>query len=435
MKAPDAKPTWSARWPLLIGFTALLLLVGGIGYWSFQANIAGAVVSPGVIEVESNRQVVEHPDGGVVGELLVRNGDRVEAGDVLLRLDDTLLRSEYAVVESQFYEVLSRIARLEAERDEAEQMILADRLKEKAANSQNVADQIAGQERLLEARRDLVTQQSDQLNERVQQVENQIVGTEAQLSSMRLQLGLIADEIADQQVLLDRGLAQASRVSSLKREDARLRGDIGRLEAAIAELRGEIANLRLEDLRLQSSIREEAITQLRDLESSELEYAERLISLGETLDRLDVRAPVDGVVYDSQVFAEKSVVQPAAPILYIVPQDQPLVISAQIDPIHIDQIGPGQTASLRFTSLDQRLTPEVLGKVARVSADALQDPDRGYSYYEAQILPDPQELEKLGDQEILPGMPVETYIRTVDRTPFEYLTKPLADYFNRAFRE
>ena len=210
---------------------------------------------------------------------------------------------------------------------------------------------------------------------------------------------------------------------------------IGRLEATIAELRGQIASFRLEDLRLRSSIREEAITQLRDLEASEIEYAERMIALGATLDRLEVRAPVDGVVYDSQVFAVKSVIQPAVPILYIVPQDQPLVISAQIDPIHIDQIGPGQTASLRFTSLDQRMTPEILGKVTRVSADALQDPDRGFSYFEAQILPDPEELVKLGDQELLPGMPVESYIRTVDRTPFEYLTKPLADYFNRAFRE
>lgn len=426
---------WSARRPILIGLAALIILIGGLGLWSVTARIAGAVVASGVVEVESNRQVVQHPEGGVVGEILARDGASVTAGDVVLRFDDTLVRSELAIVEGQYFETLARGARLEAERDEADTITFPALLTDRAATHAEARDQMEGQSRLFSARRASLVQQSEQLQEQARQIGNQIDGTRAQLTSLAAQQKLIADEITDQRSLLDRGLAQASRLSALQREDARLLGEIGQLDALIAQYRGEIAGLRLQELRLATTRREEAITQLRDLEAREIELAERRLALLDRLSRMEVRTPVSGRVLDSQVFALRAVVQPASPILYVVPQGQPLIINARVEPIHIDQVQIGQEASLRFTALDQRLTPEITGTVSNLSADALVDAVTGQPYFAADIVPRAEDLGKLGTQHLLPGMPVEAFIKTTDRTPLAYLTKPLTDYFTKAFRE
>ena len=428
-------PRWSARTPILVGLAALIILIGGLGLWSVSARIAGAVVASGTVEVESNRQVIQHPEGGVVGEILARDGASVAAGDVVLRFDDRLLRSELSIVEGQYFETLARTARLEAEREEADDVIFPDALIARAATSAEASNQMQGQERLFQARRSSRAQQIEQLQEQARQIGNQIEGTEAQLVALGAQQRLIAQEIADQQSLLDRGLAQASRLSALQREDARLLGEIGQLEANIAQFRGEIAGLKLEELGLGTTLREEAITQLRDLEAREIELAERRLALLDRLSRMEVRTPVSGRVLDSQVFAIRAVVQPASPILYVVPQGQPLIINARVPPIHIDQVQIGQDASLRFTALDQRLTPEITGTVSNLSADALIDQVTGQPYFAAQITPLEDDLGKLGDQELLPGMPVEAFIKTDERTPLAYLTKPLTDYFTKAFRE
>ena len=228
---------------------------------------------------------------------------------------------------------------------------------------------------------------------------------------------------------------QATRVLQLQREEARLQGEIGRLRSVIAEARGRIAGIEIEVLKLGDRRREEAIAMLRDLRYSEIDLKARQMQLSERLARLDVRAPVDGVVFDSRVFAVQSVVQAAQPILFIVPGDQPFQVMARIDPVHIDQVFAGQPVSLRFTTFDQRVTPEIEGQVVRLSADVVSDDATGAIYYEAIIAPNTASIAAAGSLELRPGMPVEAFLKTRDRTPMSYLTQPMTSYFNRAFRE
>ncbi len=429
----NERPNYSPALPLTVGLVALALLIASIGVWSVRTQIAGAIIASGIIEVENNRQVVQHAEGGVVGAIFARDGDAVAAGDLLIRLDDTLLRSELAVAELQLIELAARRARLEAERDGADEMMLPEALL--ASSQSSAVEQIDGQRSLFAARRDTLARELNQIEERILQSGTRISGTEAQIAALETQADLVADELADQEDLLARGLVPAQRVSSLRREAARLAGEIGELTARVAEFKGQIAGDRLERLRRVNERREGAIRELRDIQFRELELAEQRRSLTERLSRLDIRTPVGGIVYGTTVFAEKSVIQPAEPIMYIVPQDQPLIVSARLDAIHIDQVHVGQPATLRFSAFNQRTTPEVEGRVTTVSADVFRDEVTGQPYYRVFVIPLAREIPKLDDQELLPGMPVETFLKTEDRTPLSYLTKPLTDYFGRAFRE
>ncbi|MBM9595873.1 HlyD family type I secretion periplasmic adaptor subunit [Roseitranquillus sediminis] len=425
---------WSVKVPVLLGLAALIVLVGGLGVWSVQARIAGAVIATGMVEVESNRQVVQHPEGGVVGEILARDGDRVEAGEVVLKFDDTLLRSELAVIDGQLHEIAARRARLVAERDASDEIDFGEDLLELAETVPAVAEQVEGQRNLFHARRDTVARETEQLAEQRREIDNEIRGIEAQLAGLRTQQELVASERADSEELLEKGLIQLSRVSSLRREDARLTGEIGKLEADIARSRGRISGLTIEELKLETTRREEAITTLRDLDFRQIELAEQRLSLRERLMRMEVRAPVSGVIYGSRVFALQSVVQPAEPIMFVIAQDQPLVVASKVEPVNVDQVYQGQDVRLRFTAFDQRWTPEIMGKVTRVSADVIEDEATGAPYFRVEVLPAEDETAKLEGQTLLPGMPVETYFQTGDRTPLAYLTKPLMDYFRRAMR-
>lgn len=427
---------WSARLPVVLGFAGLVILVGGFGVWATQTQIAGAIIASGRIEVDQNRQVVQHPEGGVVAEIGVKEGDAVEAGDLLLQLDVTQLRSRLVIIESQLYEFMARRGRLEAERDGRESLTFDPELLRVSAERPQVAELIRGQENLFEARNETTARTREQLSERAAQTRNQIVGVEAQEASLARQLELIEQELEAQQSLLTRGLAQASGVLALQRQAASLDGQLGELAASKAQAEQRITEIEIEVLRLGTTRREEAITRLRDLRTRELELIEQRQSLLADIERMELRAPVSGIVYNMRVQTLRSVIRPADPVLFLIPQDRPLVIAARVDPIHIDQIVTGQAVNLRFSALDQRTTPELVGQVALVSADAFEDEALGASYYRAEIVLNPGEQEKLTDGQVLiPGMPVEAFIRTDDRSPLTYLIKPLMDYFNRAFRE
>ena len=427
---------WSARRPVLVGLVGMLLLVGGFGTWSVLSSIAGAVVASGRIEVDRNRQVVQHLDGGIVAEILVDEGDTVAKGTPLLRLDSNELTSQLIITEGQLFELMARRGRLEAERDSASGIVFDATLVELAVGRPEVDDLMAGQQRLFLARQDSVARETEQLEKRRAQIRDQIVGIKAQQESARLQLQLIGKELESQQSLLDRGLAQAGTVLNLRRTMADLEGSLGELLATEAQAAGRITEIEIEILKLGTGQREEAITRLRDLRYQELELAEKRRSLLDRLNRLDITAPVSGIVYGLQVHTPRSVIRPAEPVLYLVPQDRPLVIAAQVDPIHVDQIFIGQEVTLRFSGLDQRQTPELFGTVTKLSADAFEDEGSGLSYYRTEIVLNDGEAEKLPEGTVLiPGMPVESYIRTADRSPLAYLVKPLTDYFAKAFRE
>ncbi len=431
----SARPATSARMPLLVGFLALGILVGGFGAWGVLTRLSGAVIAQGQVEVEQNRQAIQHPDGGLVAELRVREGDAVAAGDLLVRLDPELLASELAIVEGQLFEIMARRGRLEAERDGLDTVTFDPVLTEVAAVRPEVAEQMDGQVRLHEARRASRAQETDRLYKRRDQITTQIEGIRAQRTALATQLDLIAEELADQQKLLDRGLAQASRVLALQREQARLEGTLGELVAQEGQAAERITEIEIEVLRLGTRIREEAISMLRDLQYRELELAERRRALTARLARLEIRAPLDGLVFGLTVFGPGAVVRPAEPVMYIVPRDRPLVIAARVQAIDVDQVHPGQQVTLRFPALDMRNMPDIFGEVTRVSGDAFLDERHGIAFYRAEIVMSEAELSKLGDVPLVPGMPVEAYLRTVDRSPLDYLVRPLAIYFNRAFRE
>lgn len=432
-----AKPqgVWSARLPLVVGFAAVILLVGGLGAWSVGTQIAGAVVTSGVVRVESERQVIQHPDGGVVGEILARDGARVAAGDVLIRLDGTFLRSELLIIERQLAEIFARRKRLEAERDDAEAPDFDGAPGFMLIDGASIAEQISGQGALFAARRTSLAQEARTLAEQQAQIGRQIEGAKAQRAAAERQLDLVGKELADVESLFERGLVQAGRVLDLQREAARLEGEVGRLVSVEAEAGTRIAALDIEILKLKDRRREEAITQLRDLQFSEIELEERRISLNERLARLDLRAPLGGTVFGAQITTTGAVVQAAEPVMYLVPDGQPLEIVARIEPTDIDQVRPGQPVMLTLSAFSRKTTPDIPGTVLRVSADAEVDRNTGASFYEAVILPDPGALDALDGLSLLPGMPVEAFLRTDDRTPLAYLAQPLLVYFNRAFRE
>lgn len=426
---------WSARVPLTFGIIGLLVLVGGFGTWAVKTNISGAIIANGRIEVDQNRQVVQHPDGGVVADIQVDEGDMVEQGQILIRLDSKLLTSKLLIAEGQLYELMARRGRLSAERDDASELMFDDVLLQAAARRTDVADLIDGQRRLFHARRESIARETEQLEKRRGQIGNQIDGIGAQKKSMSRQIQLIQKELISQQTLLDKGLAQASTVLALQRTTANLDGTLGELIANEAEAEGKITEIDIEILKLGSKRREEAISRLRDLQYRELELAEQRRSLIEQLDRLDISAPVSGIVYGLQVHTLRSVIQSADPVLYLVPQDRPLVIAARVEINHIDKVFVGQSVTLRFSALDQRLTPELFGTVMQVSADAFEDANSQDSYYRIEVALNDGEMDKLPtDTLLIPGMPVETFIRTDDRSPMSFLIKPLADYFNKAFR-
>ena len=421
---------WSMRRHLLIGLVALVVLVGGFGSWAVRAQIAGAVIVSGLIEVDQNRQIVQHPNGGVVAEIRVQEGDEVRQGDVLLRLDAQDLRAELSVVEGLLYETLAQRARLEAERDNAVYLTF-DALLEHTG-----ADLRAGQIELFDARRDSAARRVEQLQNRNDQITAQVQGIWAQQVALETQIGLIDEELATQRALRERGLAQGSTILNLQREKARLGGQLGELAASAGGANERAAEIEIAILSLQSTRREDAIAQLRDLQSRELELRERKGGLVRQLERLDIRAPISGVVYGLSVFGNRSVVRPADPLLVIVPQDRPLVIATQVAPTDIDALTLGQEVRVRISALDQRTTPELLGTIAVLSADAFSDDITGRSYYRAEIRLGAGEIARLPQgAALIPGMPVEAYIRTTDRTPINYLMQPMMDYIARMFRD
>jgi HlyD family secretion protein len=435
-RAPsEVQSLLSARTSVIVGSVTAALLVLGFGVWSVASEIAGAVVASGQIEVSQNRQVVQHPDGGVVAEIAVKEAQPVKAGDLLIRLDGALVKSELAIVEGQLFEVMARSARLEAERNDAAAPEFSGELAELAKTRPEVADLIEGQRSLFTARRESVLKQSEQLQKRAAQIGSQIEGVDAQVAALSQQLDLIEQELTDQRTLLEKGLAQSSRVLALEREASRLQGSVGELQASRAQAEGRATEVELEVLRLAAVRREEANTQLRDIGARVLELAERRRSLTEQIARLEIRAPVSGTVLGLVVSTPQSVIRPAEPLLYLIPQDRPLIITAQVQTIDVDQVFVGQKVRLMFPAFSARTTPELNGHVVTVSADVLVDERAQMAYYKAEIALDPGEIDRLEGLTLIPGMPVETFIQTGARSPMAYLLKPFTDYFAAAFRE
>ena len=434
--------TWSStRRALTLGFGALAVLVLGVIGWSVFASISGAVIVSGWVASASRNQVVEHIDGGTVSEVLVRDGDSVAAHEVLLRFDDVLPRSQEAILMAQYAELVALRNRLEAEFRGTGGVVWDAELVALAVAEPEVAEILAGQERLFRARELARSGEVAQLRERIGQAGQEIAGLEARAASLNRQRALVGEELTARRKLLERGAVDRSSLLALERTFENLQGLAGANVAAIARTRGRIAEYEVQILQIDTRRVEEAEAQAREAQAKENEVRARLTAVRARLGRLEVRAPVAGEVFGMKVYAPREVVRPGEPVLHIVPAGAELVAVAQLAPIHVDQVYPGQPATLRFSAFPARTTPEFRGRVEQVSADALRDPQSGRSWFQVEVsLGGPADhgggdaTESTG-LTLTPGMPVEIHIQTGERSPISYLGKPLTDFFLRSLRE
>jgi HlyD family secretion protein len=424
----------SIRRHLLITLVVVVLLVGGIGGWAATSEFAGAVIAQGQLVVDSSVKKVQHPTGGVVAELLVRDGHNVKTGDVVIRLDDTQTRASLQIVSKGLDELAARRAREEAELEGNETIAFPESLTSRKSDP-DVARLMAGETRLFETRRKTREGLKSQLGERVLQSEEEIRGLTAQIGSKEKQIEWIKQELEGVRELWEKKLVQFNRVTSLEREQARLEGERGQLIAATAQSRGKISETRIQILQIDQDMRTEVGKGLAEIRGKTAELVEKRVAAEDQLKRVDIRAPQDGMVHQLDVHTVGGVVSAGQQIMLIVPATDKLIVEAKVQPQDIDQIRIGQASVMRFTNFNSRTTPEINGEVTFVSADVTQDQRTGLSFYTVRIAVPPTELARLGDQKLIPGMPVEVFIQTTIRTVVSYFMRPFQDQIAKAFRE
>jgi HlyD family secretion protein len=432
-KAPTSSQK-SIKRHVLAGVAIVALLAGGVGGWAATSEISGAVIAVGQIVVDSNVKKVQHPSGGIVGELRVHDGDRVKVGDIVVRLDDTITRANLAIVTKGLNELIARKARLEAERDGADKIAFPKELTDQAGNP-DVSSAIASENKLFEARRISRENQRDQLRNQVKELGEQIAGFTAQQEAKQKEIQLIQRELEGVRDLFQKNLVQLSRLTQLEREAARLEGERGQFISSIAQSKVKISDTQLQIIQIDQDLASDVGKELREIDGKIGEYVERKVTAEDQLRRIDIRAPQDGTVFQSAVHTVGGVITAGEPIMMIVPEADNLAVEAKTNPAEIDQLQVGQRALLRFTNFNQRTTPEIYGYVTRISADISTDQRSGASYYTIRIGMPAEEVAKLGDVKLVPGMPVETFVQTGDRTVISYLAKPFTDQLKRAFRE
>jgi HlyD family secretion protein len=424
----------SIRWHLIAGVSALALLAGAIGGWAATTQLSSAVIAPGTLVVESNVKKVQHLTGGIVGELHVHDGDRVKGGDLLIRLDDTQMRANLEIITKSLDELGARQVRFEAERDDAEAVVFPEDLllrKDEPA----LARVITGEKRLFELRRNARDGQKAQLRERIGQLREEIEGLSGQADAKHREIELITKELEGTRTLWRQKLIPFSRLVELERGAARLEGERGQLIATIAQTKGKISETELQILQIDQDLRTEVGKELAEIRAKTTELAERKVAAQDLLKRVDINAPQTGKVHQLAIHTIGGVVTPGETLMLIVPEGDALKIEAHISPNDIDQIRQDQKVVLRFSSFNQRSTPEVVGSVNVISADVSQDQKTGAAYYTVRIDLPVQEIARLHGLKLVPGMPVESFIQTGERTALSYFVKPLTDQFARTFRE
>ncbi|MFL5049124.1 MAG: HlyD family type I secretion periplasmic adaptor subunit [Xanthobacteraceae bacterium] len=424
----------SIRRHVVTGIAAIAVLAGGLGGWAMTTELSGAVIASGALVVDTNLKKVQHPTGGVVGELRVRNGDRVKAGDVVIRLDDTTTRANLAIVIKGLDELAARQARLEAERDDDENIDFAVELLARKSNP-DVARILGSEQILFDLRRKARLGQKAQLREKVAQVQDEILGLSGQADAKKREIELIQRELEGVRDLWSKKLVPISRLTALEREATRLDGERQQYISAVAQAKGKISETKLQIIQIDQDLRSEVAKELREIQAKSAELVERKVAAQDQLMRVDVRAPQDGIVHQLAVHTIGGVVTASEPLMLIVPQADELTVEVKLPPQNIDQLSGGQRAILRFSAFNQRTTPEINGVVTTISADITQDQKTSASYYLVRISMSADEIARLNDLKLVAGMPVETFIQTGDRTVMSYLVKPLHDQIVKAFRE
>jgi HlyD family secretion protein len=419
----------------LIGGTVIaLVLTVGIGGWAATTELSGAITASGSVVVDSNVKKVQHLTGGIVGELLVREGDRVRIGDTVIRLDETVLRAGLAIYTKGLDEMRARKARLAGERDGAERILIPPELPN-ALLSPEFVSALDSERKLFDLRRAARQGQKSQLRQRIAQLDDEVRGYAALQQAKAEEIELIQRELTGVRILWEKNLVQMNRLTLLEREAARLKGELAQSMASSAQVRGKISEIELQIIQIDQDLSSEVAKELREIDGKIGEFIERKVTAEDQLKRVDIRAPQNGVVHQLSVHTVGGVVSPADPVMLIVPEADLLTVEAKISPQDIDQLYVGQPASLRFSAFNQRTTPEIQGAISRISADVTSDQKTGQNFYTARVSITSEQLVRLGNVKLLPGMPAEIFAKTYDRSVLSYFTKPLSDQIVRAFRE
>jgi HlyD family secretion protein len=419
---------------VMAGLIIVLVLGGGVGGWAGTMTLSGALIAQGSVVVDSNVKKVQHPSGGIIEELRVRDGDRVKQGDILARFDETVTRSNLAIVQKGLDELYARRARLESERDGSQSIKFPDGVLARAADP-DVASILEGERRLFDLRSSARTGQKAQLRQRIEQLNEEIRGLKAQRESKEKEIKLIAREKEGVYDLWKQKLVPLTKLTQLEREETRLEGEAGQLMAQTAQAGGKISETELQIIQIDRDLSSEVAKETREIDGKIGEFVERKVTAEDQLKRTDIRAPQDGTVFQSNIHTVGGVVTAGDTMMMVVPDADSLTVEAKVNPQDIDQVKSGLTALLRLSAFNQRTTPEIYGTVTRISADASTDQRTGQTYYTVRIAMPAEEVAKLGEVRIVPGMPVEAFIQTGDRTMISYLAKPLHDQLMRMFRE
>lgn len=418
----------------IVGASLIALFGGTIGLWAGTATLSGAVVAGGQFVVDSSIKKVQHATGGIVGELRVRDGQRVQEGELLVRLDETVTRANLQVVSKQLDEFLARQARLEAERDGVAEIkvpaAFVARLDDPAIHTM-----LSSEKTLFEARRATREAQKDQLRKRIAQSQDEITGLKAQQAAKAREAELIVEELKGVRELYQKNLVQLPRLNALERDAASIEGQRGQLIAAVAQAEGRIAETSFQIIQIDEQMRAEAMQELREMQGKVAEYTERRVAAEDQLKRIDIRAPSAGFVHQLNVHTVGGVISPAEPVMFIVPTNDTLDLEARVQPNEIDQLAIGQKATVRIHASNQRSTPELHGTVTRISADVSRDQQTGVSFYTIRVGLPADEIKRLGHLKLIAGMQAEVFVQVNERTPFEYFLKPLEEQVARAFRE
>lgn len=416
---------------MLLGIGVLAATIGG---WAATVPIAAAVIASGTVVVDSSVKKVQHPTGGVVGEIHVRDGDRVQAGDLLIRLDETVARANLEVVAKQLDEITGRTARLKAERSGNPEIVFPAELAARRGEP-DIAEILTGEQAFFQSRRDAREGQAAQLGERIDQLRIEIGGLEAQQAATETELGLIRKELDGVRDLFKKNLVPIDRLTSLERDSARAEGESGRLTSAIAQARGKIAETRLQITQIDQDLRTEANKDLRETLAKQSELVERRIAAEDQLRRIDIRSPETGIVHQLTVHTVGGVINAGEQIMLIVPERDALVVEARIAPQDIDKVEVGEKAAIRFSAFNVRTTPEINGEVSFVAADLTKESQTQQAFYAVRARFSTSELERAGGLKLVPGMPAEVHIATAERTAWSYLMKPFSDQLAKAFSE
>lgn len=433
-KQPLDHSLLSVRHYVTLGFVTLFLMVGGIGGWAATTDLSGAVLGSGTVVVAGSVKKIQHPTGGVIGKIFVKNGDRVKAGDILVRLDETVTRAQLQVITKQMDELLGRQARLQAERDDAKIVTFpADLLQRRSETA--VSQILAGEKTFFETRVSSREAQKSQLAERIAGLREEVDGLTSQAEAKQRELMLIGKELDGLATLEEQRLVPTSKMMALRREGARLEGEKAQLQAQAGSTRGRIAEIEFQRIGIDVEAKSEVMKDLRDAEGKLAELGERRTAAEDQLRRIDLTSPVDGLVHELAVHTVGGVINTAEPLMQIVPDSDRLIVEAKIAPHDIEQARTHDQATVRFTAFNSRTTPAVNGRITWVSADLTHDERNNISYFVARIEVPDEELAKLGGHKLTPGMPADIQIATTARTALSYLTKPIEDSFAKAFRE